>query len=248
MKSGNCRKRNQTMLIRLNKYLSDCGVSSRRKSEELILQGRVTVNETAITDLSFKVDAEKDIVHVDGEKISPKKHLYFLLNKPKGFITTTNDEKNRNTVIELINTKEKIFPIGRLDYNTTGVLLLTNDGNFSQLLTHPGNKVPREYEARLDKPLLDEDKDKFLKGIYLDGIKGKFTSLLIPKKNNKRFLLVKCVEGRNHFVKNMFKALGYSVQSLNRKSFAGILADISVGSYRPLKNSEINHITQTYGK
>jgi 23S rRNA pseudouridine2605 synthase len=142
------RKNNQ-MLIRLNKYISDSGIASRRKAEEFILDGRVMVNNKIITELSFRVDAAADIVLLDGEKISPKRHLYFLLNKPKGVVTTTDDEKNRRTVVELVKTKEKVYPVGRLDYNTTGVLFLTNDGDFANLLTHPSNRVPRVYEAYL---------------------------------------------------------------------------------------------------
>ena len=234
--------------IRINKFISESGISSRRKSEELILQGRVSVNGKIISDLSFKVDAENDKVFLDGERISPKKHLYFILNKPKGIVTTTNDEKNRKTVVDLIKTKEKIFPVGRLDYDTTGVLLLTNDGDFSNLLTHPKNKVPRIYEAKIDRPLLEEDKEKFLHGIYIKGIKGKFKYVMFPLKNNKKVINVTAIEGRNHFVKNMFSALGYTVLTLNRKSFAGIDADIPIGQYRVLRKEEISGVIETYGK
>ncbi len=150
------------MLTRINKYLADSGVASRRKAEELILQGRVSVNNQLITDLSFKVNADKDEVSIDGEKIRVKKNIYLLLNKPKGVVSTTSDEKKRKTVIDLINTREKIYPVGRLDYNTTGVLLLTNDGDFSNLLTHPRNKVPKVYEVKLNRPLGDVDKKQLL--------------------------------------------------------------------------------------
>jgi len=236
------------MLTRINKYISDSGVSSRRKAEEYILQGRVTVNNKTVTNLSFKIDNEKDIVKLDGEKISPKKHLYFLLNKPEGYITSTKDEKSRRTVTELVKTNERIYPVGRLDYNTTGVLLLTNDGAFANFLTHPKSKVPREYEARLDKPLSDEDKDQLLKGIMLDRKQGKFNRISFPKINNKKLVIIVTMEGRNHFVKNMFGLLGYNVTSLNRKSFAGIIADIPVGSYRKLSFPEVKGVFEKYGK
>lgn len=134
------------MKIRLNKYLSECGIASRRKSEELIKEGRITVNNKTITELFYTVD-EKDIVAFDGEIIRAEKKIYFLLNKPKGYITTTSDEKGRKKVTDLINCKQKIFPVGRLDYDTTGVLLLTNDGDFSNFLTHPKNKIPRVYHV-----------------------------------------------------------------------------------------------------
>ncbi len=236
------------MQTRLNKFISECGVASRRKSEEMISQGRVLVNDKVVTDLSYRVDTAKDTVEVDGEKIKPKRHLYFVLNKPKGFITSTSDEKKRNTVVDLIKTKEKIFPVGRLDYNTTGVLLITNDGDFANLLTHPKNKVPREYEVRIDRILSEEDREKFLKGIYIDNKKGKFVDLKFPNKNNRKYISVTAEEGRNHFVKNMFKTLSYTVTALNRKSYAGIIADIPVGAYRNLSAEEISNVINTYGK
>ena len=235
-------------MIRLNKYLSDCGVSSRRKSEEYILQGRVSINNNIILDLSAKVNPETDVVFLDGEKILQKRLIYFLLNKPKGVVTTTSDEKNRMTVVDLIKSRDKIFPVGRLDYNTTGVLILTNDGEFGNFLTHPGNKIPREYEVKLDRPLSEEDKEKLCKGIYIKGVKGKFQKVISPDKKNWKFIIVTAVEGRNHFVKNMFGALGYTVQGLNRKSFAGFIADIPVGAYRVLSKDEISGVIKTYGK
>ncbi|MFO7446841.1 MAG: pseudouridine synthase [Ignavibacteriaceae bacterium] len=235
------------MQIRLNKYLSDSGVTSRRKSEELIKEGRVTVNRKVITELAFKVDPGSDTVTLDGEKVFPRRHVYLLLNKPRGVVTTTADEKNRKTVVDLIKSKERIYPVGRLDYNTTGVLFLTNDGDFSNLLTHPKNKVPRVYEVKLNRILEEEDEKTLLKGVYINGVKGKFISISFPKRQ-KIFIEVASVEGRNHFVKNMFGALGYTVTALNRKSYAGIHADIPPGAYRALSKSEINDIINTYGK
>jgi 23S rRNA pseudouridine2605 synthase len=242
------QNRNPTTMIRLNKFLSDCGVTSRRKSEEYILQGRVYINDKLVTDLSAKVDPSNDTVLVDGEKIYQKKQVYILMNKPRGVVTTTNDEKNRMTVVDLIKSRDKIFPVGRLDYNTTGVLILTNDGDFSNFLTHPGNKIPREYEVKLDRMLTEEDKVKLCKGVFIDGVRGKFIKIISPDKKNKKFITVTAVEGRNHFVKNMFAALGYTVEALNRKSFAGITADIPVGTYRVLSNDEISGVVKTYGK
>ncbi len=233
--------------IRLNKYISESGITSRRKAEELILEGRVSVNNKIVTELSFKVIPDQDIVSLDGEKINPKKHLYYLLNKPKGVVTTTNDEKNRKTVVDILKTKERIFPVGRLDYNTTGVLLLTNDGDFSNLLMHPRNSVPRDYEVKLDKPLSEEDKARLLKGIYINGKKGVFKKVLSPKNKDKKLVIVTTVEGRNHFVKNMFKALNYNVTNLNRKTFAGITANIPVGAYRELTQTEIEGVIKNYG-
>ena len=241
------RGKKRVMQNRINKYISASGVASRRKAEEYIKQARVTVNDRVVTDLSFKIDDEKDIVKIDGEKISPRKHLYYLLNKPEGFITSTKDEKSRRIVTELIKTNERIYPVGRLDYNTKGVLLLTNDGAFSNLLTHPKNKIPREYEVKLDKDLNDENKERLLKGIMLDKRQGKFNNISFTKNRNKKLVLVITTEGRNHFVKRMFNKLGYNVISLERKSFAGIRTDIPVGSYRKLSYSEINGVFKQYG-
>jgi len=237
---------NQKKLIRLNKYISDSGIASRRNSEEYILQNRVSVNDQIIKSLNYRIDPETDKVYLDGELIHPKKHIYFLMNKPKGVVTTTSDEKNRKTVIDLVNINEKIYPVGRLDYNTTGVLILTNDGDFSNLLTHPKNNIQRLYEVKLDKPLNDNDKERLLKGIYISGRKGKFIKINFPQPKKKKSVEIICVEGRNHFVKNMFRSVGYTVTGLNRKQFAGIKADIAPGKYRKLSQKEVSLIKRNY--
>ena len=232
---------------RLNKFLSECGIASRRKSEELILQGRVSVNGNVVVDLATQIDTAKDIVQLDGEKIKSAKKLYFLLHKPKGVITSTKDEKNRPTVVDLINTREKIFPVGRLDFNTTGVLIITNDGEFSNFITHPRNKIHREYFAVLNKPLAEEDKLKLLKAVYIDGKKGKFNELTFPSTNNFKVVRVITEEGRNHFVKNMFSALGYFVSKLERKSFGPFdVKTIPAGAYREITEKEIKSFYKKY--
>src|SRR3989339_38531 len=137
------------MLTRLNKYIADSGITSRRKSEEYILQGRVTVNNKVVKELAYKVNSEQDSVMLDGEKITPRKHIYFLLNKPAGVITSTDDEKKRRTVVDLIKVNEKIFPVGRLDYNTTGVLLLTNEVSFLIFLLIPVIKYLKNMKLSL---------------------------------------------------------------------------------------------------
>ncbi len=237
---------NRKKLIRLNKFISDSGIASRRKSEEYILQNRVSVNDNIVNSLNVKIDPGQDKVYLDGELLQPKKHIYLLMNKPKGVVTTTSDEKNRKTVIDLVNINEKIYPVGRLDYNSTGVLFLTNDGDFSNLLTHPKNNIRRLYEVKLDKPLDSNDKEQLLKGVYVSGRKGKFIKINFPQLKNKKFLEITCVEGRNHFVKNMFSAVGYSVVALNRKQFAGLNADIAPGKYRKLSLQEVNAIKNNY--
>lgn len=232
--------------VRINKFLADSGINSRRKSEEYILENRVAVNDNIITDLSFKVDAEKDIITLDGERIKPRKHVYILLNKPKGYITSVTDERDRRTVLDLVQTQERIYPVGRLDYDSKGLLFLTNDGNFSQLLTHPGNKVPREYDVKLDRPLEEKDRLKLLSGVKLDGISGKFIKISFPKQKDKKVITVFCEEGRNRFVKRMFGRLSYMVLDLIRISYAGIKLDTQPGKFRNLSPQEVQIIRKRY--
>ena len=231
-------------MTRLNKFIADSGITSRRKAEELILQGRVTVNNKTIVQLAFNIDVDNDEVTVDGEKIKPAEHAYYLLNKPRGVVTTTDDEKKRMTVTDIIKSKQKIFPIGRLDFNTTGVLILTNDGDFAQKLIHPKNNIIREYEVKLDKDLEAEHEAALLKGVFIDGTRGKFIAVKYGKKKDRKHITVLCTEGRNHFVKKMFTIINYTVEKLHRSSFAGIVPDIPVGSYRKLTQDEIKKLSK----
>jgi 23S rRNA pseudouridine2605 synthase len=234
------------MKIRINKFLADCGISSRRKSEDLIKEGRVSVNDKIITDFNFRIEPASDFVTLDGERIKPKKNLYYMLNKPKGIITSATDDRNRKTVMDLLNVKERLYPVGRLDYDTTGLLFLTNDGEFSQLLTHPRNKVPRVYEVKLDSDLKEEDKERLIKGVSLDSKIGKFLRIIYPSQKNKKLIKIVCEEGRNHFVKRMVGKLGYNVKSLSRVSFAGIKLDVPIGKYRKLTQGELQLIKEKY--
>ncbi len=231
------------VMMRLNKFIAECGISSRRKAEELILQGRITINNKTITQLSYNVNPEVDEVFFDGERLKVENHVYYLLNKPKGVVTTTDDEKKRLAVTDLIKTNLKIFPIGRLDFNTTGVLLLTNDGDFAGKLIHPRNNIIREYEVRIDRELDFKDEQLLLNGVFINNKRGKFISVLFKKKKDRKTITVTCTEGRNHFVKEMFGALKYNVERLHRKSFAGIIDDIPVGSYRKLTKDEIRRLS-----
>lgn len=233
------------MEVRLNKYIAESGFASRRKAEEYITQGRVLLNGKVVTNLATKVDPFNDTVYVDDVKLKIKEKIYYLLNKPRGFITSTSDEKNRRTVVDLINTKEKIFPVGRLDYNTTGVLLLTNDGEFSNKITHPKNSFKRVYIARIDKDLQEKDKNTLLSGVYLDKRKGVFTELSYVKERNYKIVRVATVEGRNHFVKRMFSSLGYRVSDLERESYGGItVKGLREGEYKILSYNEIKNLLE----
>ena len=231
---------------RLNKYIAESGLCSRRNAEKYILEGRVTINNNTVTDLAYKIDEDNNEVFVDGEKIKPKKHLYFLLNKPKGVITSTKDEKNRKTVVDIVKTNEKIFPVGRLDYNTTGVLLLTNDGDFSNLLTHPKHKIRKVYSVILNRPLTNEDEKKLLKGVYINRRKGRFIKINYPDIKKRIQVEVTAVEGRNHFVKDMFRTLGYNVVELDRKYLGQFKADIPLGKYRVISKEEIKSVYENY--
>ncbi|MCX7876281.1 MAG: rRNA pseudouridine synthase [Melioribacteraceae bacterium] len=235
------------MKIRLNRFLAESGVASRRKAEEFIKEGRVTINNKVVVELATLIDDENDIVKVDGEIVKPEKKVYYLLNKPKGYITTTDDEKGRKKVTDLINTKQKIFPVGRLDFDTTGVLILTNDGDFANFLMHPKNKIIREYKVMLDKPITDEDKSRLVKGITLDGKKSKFEKLYYPNKDYKESLIATVTEGRNHFVKRMFSALGYNVKKLERISYANFnVKGMPLGSYRIISKEEIKKVYEDF--
>jgi len=237
------------MEIRLNKYLAECGIASRRKAEDYINEGRVSINGKTIFELSTRVDDETDVVALDGEKLRLIKKVYYILNKPKGVVTTTDDEKGRTTVLDLIKTNIRIFPVGRLDFNTTGALLLTNDGEFADFLLHPRNEIPREYLAVIDRPLSEEDKIRLLSGVTLDKRKSRFRSISYPSKGNFSKVLVISDEGRNHFVKNMFACLGYNVKTLHRKSYAGLTADnMSPAGYRALSKEEIERVFKKYKK
>ncbi|MCS7054412.1 MAG: rRNA pseudouridine synthase [Ignavibacterium sp.] len=232
--------------IRLNKAIAESGLCSRRKADELIQQNRVTVNGKTVQSLSTLVDPSKDIIEVDGEKIKLQSKVYILLNKPAGYLCTTKDDKKRKTVLDLINIKKRIYPVGRLDYDTTGVLILTNDGDFANLLLHPKNKVPRIYKVKLDKPADIDTLKKLEKGIILDNKKSKFEKIYPVNKDNKFQFFVECVEGRNHFVKNMFQKLGFNVVELHRKSFAIFNDDIPIGSYRFLTDKEVYQVKSIY--
>lgn len=230
---------------RLQKYLSSCGVASRRKSEELILQGKVKVNDKIIMELGFKV-CEKDKVFVDDIEIKRSEKLYFLLYKPEKVICSVKDEKGRKTVIDLINTKEKIFPVGRLDYDTSGLLLLTNDGTLSNLLTHPSFSVEKTYSAKVEGIINQKEIKELENGIILEGIRTKKAYAQIKKidkKNNKSYVDLTITEGRNHQVKNMFLSIGHKVLKLKRTNYAFLdLKGLSIGEYRTLNIKEIKKL------
>ena len=230
---------------RLQKYLASCGVASRRKSEKLITDGKVRVNDNIITDLGFKV-SNKDKIYVDDVLIERTNKVYYLLYKPEKTICSLHDEKGRKTVVDLIDTKERIFPVGRLDYDTTGVLILTNDGELTNLLTHPKGNIRKTYSAKIDGIIKDDEVKKLESGIILDGVKTKKSHVnvrKIDKKNNKSYVEITITEGRNHQVKNMFSAVGHKVLKLKRIAYEFLdLSGLKKGEYRTLDVKEVKQL------
>ena len=228
---------------RLQKIISLSGYCSRRKAEELISQGKVKVNGETITEMGYKASLDDSIL-VEGKPLnSPEDKVYYILNKPRGVVTTSKDEMGRKTVLDLIDTNKRIYPVGRLDYDTTGLLILTNDGELTNILTHPKNAVEKVYVAKIKGLITKEDILKLCKGVFIDGkktSKAKAKILKIDKKNNTSIVELIIHEGKNHQVKNMFNAIGYDVIKLKRESIAFLTLDgIKSGEYRELSIKEV---------
>lgn len=231
---------------RLQKIIANSGVCSRRKAEELIVNGKVIVDGNVITTLGTMVD-EKSSIIVNGNAIEREEKVYFLLNKPRGVVTTTSDDKNRKTVIDLIETNKRIYPIGRLDYDTTGVLLLTNDGDFSNLLMHPKNEIEKVYVAKLDGIIKGSEIEQLKKGIIIDdNIKVSASRVKLRKVDNdskSSFVEITIHEGKNHQVKKMFEAVGFRVDKLKRERVAFLTVEnLKSGDYRELNKKEVHQL------
>lgn len=232
------------MLIRLQKALADAGVASRRKAEEYIKDGKVTVNGKIITELGTKVDCEKDIICYNKEKITKSKMIYILLNKPEGYVTTAKDQFNRPTVIDLIKIEERIFPVGRLDFDTSGLLILTNDGDLTYKLTHPKHNIKKVYEAKILGIPNKEDIQIFQKGINIEGKKTSPAEFkIIDKNNNIATVLITITEGRNRQVRKMCEYINHPVLKLKRVQEGDIkLGNLKKGHYRVLTDREIKYL------
>ncbi|WP_282630029.1 pseudouridine synthase [Empedobacter sedimenti] len=231
--------------IRLNKYVANAGIASRREADELIKTGIVTVNGQVITEMGYKVQPD-DEVRFDGRKISSEKNVYFVLNKPKGFISTSNDEKGRKTVMDLMAnaTTARIFPVGRLDRQTTGVLLFTNDGYLTKKLTHPSHDVKKIYHVTLDKKLTANDLADIKKGVRLipEGI-AVVDEISFIEGRPKTEVGVELHIGWNRVVRRIFESKGYAVEALDRVSFAGLTKKtLQRGDYRKLTELEVNFL------
>lgn len=233
---------------RLQKFIANQGICSRRKAEEYILSGRVNVNGNVVTELGTKIDPNKDVVEVDGKKISniTGKKVYILLNKPIGYVTTTKDQFNRNTVIDLVKVKEKVLPVGRLDMYTSGAIILSNDGEFIYKITHPKYEVEKTYNVTLKGQIEEEEVEKLRNGVevedYITG-KAKVKILRIDKEKDLSRVEIIIHEGKNREVRKMCEAIGRKVLALHRTKIGNIsVKDLRLGTWRYLKPNEIKSL------
>ncbi len=231
---------------RLQKVIANSGYTSRRKAEELITNGKVYVNGIKVTELGTKV-AYEDTIEVEGKIINKEvKKEYYLLNKPREYVCTLDDEKGRKIVTSLIETEARIYPVGRLDYDTTGLLLLTNDGELANILMHPSNDVEKMYVAKIEGILTVEEINKLKNGIVIDGVKCVPKRVKVRKINtekNNEIVEITIVEGRNHIVKRLFNSIGHDVMKLKRESYAFLnVKDLQSGEYRTLSLKEVKKL------
>ncbi len=233
--------------LRLNKFLADAGIASRRGADELIEAGVVKVNGKIVTEQGTRVHPA-DLVTVKGEPVSYLKHLsYLVLNKPKDFITTTNDEKGRKTVMDLIPIKQRLYPVGRLDRNTTGTLIITNDGELATRLMHPSHEIEREYVVGLDKRLMPEHAKAIAGGVDLeDGMTGPAELFINPDDRSEIRIILR--EGRNREVRRIFEHFGYEVKRLHRARYANIsVVGLARAEYRHLSRDEVRQLRKMVG-
>lgn len=234
-------KNSSSELIRLNKYISNAGYCSRREADKLIEEGKVKVNGEKVTELGQKVKSS-DKVEIEGKLVTKTELVYLLINKPKGYLSTVTDPEGRKTVIDLIGkaTKERVYPVGRLDRNTTGVLLLTNDGDLTHSLLHPSKNIHKIYAVDLDKALTKADMQKIADGVELEDGLLEVDEIAFPDPANKSKVGISIHSGRNRVVRRLFEALGYKVEKLDRVMF-GMLTkkNIPRGKWRFLSEKEV---------
>ncbi|MCI5984410.1 MAG: rRNA pseudouridine synthase [Firmicutes bacterium] len=230
---------------RLQKVIAEAGYASRRKAEELIKAGKVYVNGEKVTEMGFKVNGN-DIIDINGKTLKKEEKEYYLLNKPRGVVTTTSDDKDRKVVTDLIETTKRIYPIGRLDYDTTGALILTNDGELTNLLNHPSSEIQKVYVAKIEGIVEPYKVKKLSDGVIVDGkktSKAKVRIKKLDKKNDASYIELTIHEGRNHQVKKMFEAIGYNVIKLKREKYAFLdVNSLKSGEYRKLNTKEVKSL------
>jgi 23S rRNA pseudouridine2605 synthase len=239
-KKSKVKKHTDSDILRLNRYIANAGICSRREADSLIESGQIIVNGKVITEMGYKVK-RSDTVKYDKKVLNPERSVYVLINKPKDYITTTEDPEERKTVLDLVGgaCEERIYPVGRLDRNTTGLLLLTNDGELAEKLTHPSSNIKKIYQAELDKPITTEDFESLQSGLKLeDGfIKPDAVSIITP---DAMVVGLEIHSGRNRIVRRMFEHLGYEVKKLDRTVFAGLnKKDLPRGKWRFLSEKEV---------
>ena len=233
---------------RLQKFIANQGICSRRKAEEYITSGRIKVNGNVIMELGTKIDPNKDIIEVDGKKISniSGKKVYILLNKPIGYVTTTRDQFNRNTVLDLVNVKEKVLPVGRLDMYTSGAIILSNDGDFIYKITHPKYEVEKTYNVTLKGQVTDEEIEQLRNGVQIENYvtgKAKVKILRIDKEKDLSRVELIIHEGKNREVRKMCEAIGRKVLALHRTKIGNIsVKELRLGTWRYLKPNEIKSL------
>jgi len=227
---------------RLQKVIAASGVASRRKAEELILAGKVRVNDEIVKELGVKV-SEKDRILVNGEMINREEKVYYLLNKPREVITSTKDEHGRRTVLSLVPEKKRIYPVGRLDYDTTGAIILTNDGEFANMMMHPSNNIDKVYVAKIKGILTPREIMMLKNGVVIDGVrtaKARVKVKNVDRNNNTSIIEITIHEGKNHQVKRMFEAVDKEVLKLKRERIAFLtLEGLASGQYRKLSHKEV---------
>ncbi len=234
--------------IRLQKYMADCGIASRRKCEEIILKGEVFVNGKPIKELGTKINPKKDEIIFKGKKIQPQnKKVYILLNKPIGYVTTVSDQFNRDTVLDLVKVNTRIVPVGRLDMYTSGALILTNDGDFVNKVTHPSKKIEKTYTVTVIGIVTKEEVLKLEQGVLIDDNyvtkPAKVKILKIDIENNKSRLEIKIHEGKNRQVRKMCEAINKKVIALHRTKIGNIgVKDLKIGTWRYLTQNEVKNI------
>ena len=230
---------------RLQKVIANAGIVSRRKAEELILSGRVKVDGKTVTEMGIQV-GKNNVIEVDDVKISIEEKVYFLLNKPRGVITASSDSRGRKTVVDLIDCDKRIYPVGRLDYDTTGLLILTNDGEFTNNLIHPKNEIDKTYIAKIKGFLTPSELMILKKGVIIENKKTSPAKIKIKKtdfKSGTSLIEITIHEGRNHQVKKMFDAVGHEVLKLKRERIAFItLNGLKSGEYRKLSSKEVSQL------
>lgn len=232
--------------MRLQKFIAECGIASRRNAEKIIESGRVYINGELVDYMGCVIDPDRDVVEIDGRVIEPEnKKYYIMLNKPKNYVTTVSDDLGRPTVMQLVSDiNARIYPVGRLDFDTTGLLIMTNDGEFANILTHPRHVVNKAYIARIDKPLDENQLERLRRGIDLDGVMTSPAKAENIKRPQKGFeVKITIHEGKNRQVRRMLDAVGANVMSLKRISVGSVtLGNLPEGKWRKLSDAEINKL------